>query len=49
MIPESRIYSFKTHSHALDAKSIARGIFYESLLDSILEKGAEQGWRLTVC
>jgi len=33
----------------LDAKSVERGIFYESLLDAILEKGAEQGWRLTVC
>ena len=48
VIPQTGIYSFKLYSHPFHAKIEDRNAFYESILDAIIEKGVEQGWKLSV-
>ena len=41
VIPESRIYNYKTFQHPLRAAEKVKLSVYESILDEIIEKGVE--------
>jgi hypothetical protein len=48
VIPDSRIYNYKTFQHPFKASDNEKVQFYEQIIDEIIAKGAEQGWTLSV-